>query len=213
MRNLSNTSGSIGNRQDAGKSGDFGETFETDFSSQDLINKANSVPLTIIFKYYGININPVNYMSICPFLSHKGGRESTPSFKYFDQTNSFYCYGCKVGHGHAHACLFVSLKEDITYFQAAQKILNLFGENGNIIPNNYEPLNYKERLELIIESSNYIRNFRLNFPDAKSLLFIEENCMLYDKYFFSHKNLSVEALRRMIEILKDKFIKYEMSFV
>ena len=51
-----------------------------------LIAKANSVDLSVILNHY--NINYSNTTIICPFKSHKGGREGSASFKIYLDTNS-----------------------------------------------------------------------------------------------------------------------------
>src|SRR5437016_1222250 len=93
--------------QDSTGFNSFGETsWETgdtsDSSSRkayfkELIAKANSVRLIRIFGFYGIRIDEQNKKIICPFKSHSNGKESTPSFVYYPQTNTYCCYGCKQG--------------------------------------------------------------------------------------------------------------------
>ena len=70
----------------------------------DRIHSANrKVRLIDVITSYGIHIQRNSYRSdwsvniICPFKSHKGGNERTPSFGYSYKDDRFYCYGCQRG--------------------------------------------------------------------------------------------------------------------
>ncbi len=208
MRDISNTTGPVSYGETSWETGDSPEAVTGKTQYQELIHQANTVPLMTLFRHYNIRIDAVRCIIVCPFKSHKGGRENTGSFKYFSDTNSFYCYGCKTGGEWAHACEFVARMENIPRHQAAIKILNLFGSEVNEDLEVYEGRNFSERLEIMMEFSNLVREFRTSYSDEKSVEHIEEICRVYDTLNFRH-NLDNEALRRCIEELKEEIVNYK----
>jgi hypothetical protein len=206
MRPISNSARSDSNSPISGEVGDIAASFTRQEPYQELINRANTVPLSRIFKHYGLRLDEYNRKTICPFKSHKGGRESTPSFYYYAHTNSFRCYGCGVGHQYAHGCEFVAAMEDISRTKAAAKILELFAtdvdEDGILTKHNFS-----ERLEIMMDFSNAVREFRQSHADAESQKFIEDMCWVYDQHNLKHEHTN-EALRRVVEQIKDKIVSY-----
>lgn len=175
-----------------------------------MIPKANTVPLSHIFKHYGLRINEYHRKVTCPFKSHKGGRESTPSFYYYPDTNSFRCYGCSTGNQYAHAVEFVAAMENISKFQAATKILNMFGSEADddyIIDRN----DLSERLEIMMDFSNAAREFRQSFSQDHAHNYIEYVCRIYDRLCAKHENMDNEALRNATNELKEEIQSYNPS--
>lgn len=212
MRSLSSTAGYFGSGETPGEAGDF--TAPSNKSViQNLIQQANTVPLVTIFKHYGIRLNEHNKKTTCPFRSHKNGRENTPSFYFYPDTNSFRCFGCGIGHKHAHGCEFVSAMDGTTKPTAARKIIELFGSfvDEDLI---IETENFSEHLEIMMDFSNTVRVFRQTHSTEHSTLFIEQVCSIYDRLYAKHSNpaknqsLSNEALRRIVEQLKEKINSY-----
>lgn len=205
MCSLSNKTGSISNSIPSRNDGDFTNSFTGKDYYQDLINKANSVPIINIFKLYGYNLNEYNKKIICPFKFHKGGRESTASFCYYAATNSFKCFGCNAG---GRACEFISSLEGIKKIDAAHKILNLFHDDVDLDHINIENQgDFSERLEIMINFSNFIREFRSNNLDEESYIFIEKICEIYDLHN-SKRILDNKALQRVVEQLINKINLY-----
>lgn len=209
MRKLPDTTGYDGYDETSGEIGNSSKASTGKAFYQDLIQRANTVPLLRIFKYYGLRINEFQKSVICPFKSHKGGRESTPSFSYYPHTNSFHCYGCKVGHEYAHGCEFMAAMEDISRAKAAYKILQLFHDDVDE-DGVFETPNFSEQLEVMLEFSNAVRDFRQAFFDEKSVSYIEYLCWVYDTLNLRHKRLNNEALRRVVGILKEKINTYKL---
>jgi DNA primase len=206
MRPISNSARSGSNSPISGEVGDITASFAGQESYQELINRANTVPLTRIFKHYGLRIDEYNRKITCPFKSHKGGREATPSFYYYAHTNSFRCYGCGVGHQYAHGCEFVAVMEGITRPKAALKILELFStdvDEDNILGKH----DFSERLEIMMDFANTIREFRQAYTDEKSQKFIEDMCWVYDQHNLKHEHTN-EALRRVVERIKEQIGSY-----
>lgn len=208
MRQLSNSTRSISDSQVSGEDGDFADAFTGKRFYKDLIDKANTVSLEKLFKHYGLYIDSNNKKSICPFPSHSGGRERTPSFWYYPNTNTFWCFGCKTG---ITCCDFVAAMDNSNKIKASHKILNLFNSDTDddcILANR---LDFSKRLEIMMDFSLLIRNFRKSHLDNKSQLFIEAICMVFDTINVKH-NLSNEALNSVFSQLKEKIDCYNINF-
>jgi hypothetical protein len=175
---------------------------------QDLVWQANTVPITKIFRFYGLRLDEINKKATCPFKGHKDGRESSPSFYYYPETNSFYCFGCSIGGKGAHGCRFVALMDRTNDFTAAHKILELFSADvdESIILDDVSA--FSERLEIMMDFSNTIREFHQANPNEKSLEFVEKICAVYDAMNLKH-DLNNEALGSMVEQLKDRVRDYK----
>lgn len=207
MRFIPNSARSDSNGSTSGKVGDITETFTGQESYKELINRANTVPLTRIFKHYGLRVDEYNRKITCPFKAHKGGRETTPSFYYYAHTNSFRCYGCGIGHQYAHGCEFVAAIEGITKAKAAIQILEMFStdvDEDNILSKH----DFSERLEIMMNFANLIREFRQAHVDEKSQKFIEDMCWVYDQHNLKHEHTN-EALRRVVERIKEQIASYK----
>lgn len=177
--------------------GNIGKAF-TDASDQikEKILQANSVNILNLFKSYGVRIDEVNHKTTCPFPFHKGGRESTASFYFYPQTNTFWCFGCKTGN---YCCDFVAAMENITKYNAALKILNNFKTEINI--ESEENKDYFEKFLMMKSFSNEIRNYISLYNDENTFIFIEEITQTFDKLIDKYPNLSNEALKTVINKL------------
>ena len=195
MRQISNTTGSINSSQTSGEAGDFTASFAGE-GYQNIIEKANTVDLIKIFKMYGFRLNEINRKTTCPFKSHKGGHESTASFYYYPETNSYCCFGCRQG---SRPVDFVANMDRSTKLKAAQKILEKFhGEIDEELISHKE--DFSEKMNIMIQYADAVRNFRNQFNDQKSFDFIENNCFIYDKINKKH-DLTNEALRSVVNQL------------
>jgi hypothetical protein len=204
---LSDSTGSISNSQVSGEAGDIAEAFTGKDYYQDLIGQANKVPLIRIFKYYGIHADEHSRKITCPFKSHKGGRENSASFLYYPDTNSFCCFGCHVGGPFAHSCEFVAAMDGISRDKAAYKVLTLFGADidEDLI---YNKENLSERLEIMMDFSNTVREFHETFSNVEAQVYIEEACEKYDTLNI-RKKPDNEALRRIVELIKEYIVLYK----
>lgn len=204
MRDISGANRSCSRGETRGKDRDSSNSFTGKTYYNELVDKANTVPILSILKYYNVFVNEFNIKTTCPFPSHKGGRERTPSFLYYVDTNSFYCFGCAKGGG---PCMFVSNMEGVSKTRAAQKIIELFGQNIGEIDAE-DPNDYHDKLELMLNFSNRIREFRYKFLDNDSLIFIEGICQLYDNANNKHR-LDNESLKSIISDLIEEINLYE----
>jgi len=175
---------------------------------QDLIHQANTVPLHKILRQYGIRLDEVNRKAICPFPSHKGGRESSPSFYFYPETNSFYCFGCSKGGKHAHGVKFIAWMDGTNEYSAAQKIVEVFSSDVDESVILDDPTNFSERLKIMMDFSNSVREFRLNHQNEKADQFIDSVAAVYDAMNMKH-NLNNDALASMVEQLKLKVSNYQ----
>jgi hypothetical protein len=211
MRRLSNTTGSASDSETPGETGDIAASFTGEDYYEKLVRQANVVPITSLFKFYGIRVDIHNRTITCPFKSHKRGRENSSSFNYYPHTNSFYCFGCKIGGEYAHSVELVAAMEGISRVKAAYKIFDLFkikpsgdfSEDENLLTKE----DFSEQLEIMLEFSTSVREFRENFSDEKSIEFIEKLCEIFDSQN-NKRRLSNEALRRVVAIMKNRINNY-----
>jgi DNA primase len=203
MRSISNTTGSISQGKALGQAGSFTDSVAGQDDVKDLISKANSIPMMRLFKHYGIRINEINRMVICPFKSHKGGRENSASFQFYPETNSFYCHGCKLGTKPVN---FVSNIENISFIQSVHKIIEHFSDDIDE-DNIFDIQDYSQRLEIMMEFSNCVREFRENYQGDKAFEHIEQICKHYDIINLKH-NLDNDALRHVVDKLKEAILEY-----
>lgn len=204
MRQLSNSTRSISNSQISGEDGDIADAFTGKRFYKELIGKANTVPLERLFKLYNLHIDSNNKKAICPFPIHSGGRERTPSFWYYPNTNTFWCFGCKTG---ITCCDFVAAMDGSNKIKAGYKILDLFSSDADddrlIIDKN----DFTKRLQIMTSFSSLVRSFRKTHLDDESKIFIEDICMVFDAINTKH-NLSNEALNSVFSQLKEKIDYY-----
>ena len=195
MRQISNTTRSNSSSQTSGQTGSFTDSYAGE-GYQNIVEIANTVSLNKIFKLYGIQLDELNRKTTCPFKSHKGGREHTASFYYYPDTNTYCCFGCRQGS----TCVdFVANMEKCDRIKAAKKILEKFQVNlDQEIPSNKEDI--QEKIHIMMQYSDVVRNFRKQFSDEKSFYFIEDNCSTFDAINKKH-DLNNEALKLVVDKL------------
>lgn len=208
MRDLSNSAGSFGYGETSGEIGDNATPVAGKAFFKDLIRRANTVPMVRVFKFYGVRIDSIHNKSVCPFKSHKGGRENTASFKYYEDTNSFYCFGCKVGGQQSHACEFIAAMDGISRAKAAYKILSLFESDIDDTAEVFDGQNLSEQLEIMMDFANSVREFRKVYLDKESQDFIEKRCEVYDE-LNAKRVMDNETLRSVVEHLKEQINFYK----
>jgi DNA primase len=203
---ISSSTRSDSNSEASGEAGDIAESFTGKDHYQELIRKANTVPIYKIFSHYGIRLNEANKKTICPFKFHKGGRENSASFIWYPHTNTFWCFGCNTG---SYCCDFVAYIDGINRINAAYKILKYF--NKDIDPDNVldeERQNFSEKLEIMLDFSKLVRDFINLNNTSKALVFVEEICAVYDILNIKYQ-MSNEVLKNMTQKLKTKIDSYK----
>jgi hypothetical protein len=204
MREISNTNGSISDGKTSGENRDFTAPFAGE-GYQNIVEQANSVSIKKIFNVYGVRLDELNRKTTCPFKSHKGGRESTASFYYYPDTNTYFCYGCRQGSKPTDFVMHMDRSNKIT---AAKKILENFYSNDDGVYN-LDNQNFSERLEILMEFSNAVRNFHINFTDEESFYFIEEKCRVFDTINLKH-DLNNDALKSVVIQLVEIINNYKI---
>lgn len=203
MRTLSNSTRSVSDISSSGETGGFSDFIEGYDDGKILIAKANSVSFINIFKYYGLRADESNRKMTCPFKFHSGGRERSASFYFYPESNTYHCFGCKTG---STVVDFVANMDDINKIKAAAKILEKF--SGNVFEENVVSVeNFFDRLEIMMDFSNTILDFRMRFSDAQAFNFIENMCKIYDE-IYSRRALNNDALRSVVEQLKARISIY-----
>lgn len=179
-------------------------------SYKSLIHRANSISLKTLFKAYGVNIEESGKNNvICPFPKHqgrnRGQREASPSLYFYPNTNSFWCFGCKVG---TKATNFVAAMDNSTYIDAAYKIIDHFEAalDGSVT---YIPgIDYGERLEILMDFSNCLRDFMQDHvEDPYAIVHAENLTSIFDRHY-TKRTLDNKALQLVISKLKDKVNTY-----
>jgi len=150
--------------------------------NKELIARANAVPISKIFKIYGIRVSEYRNNITCPFKFHKNGQERTPSFSCILDTNSFYCHGCGTGGLPVN---FVLNMDGTDREKAARKILELFSDDvdDSLF---FDGPNVNERIEIMVDFSRKVLGFRQNNETEHASRFIEYVCWVYDKINLLH---------------------------
>ena len=204
MHKLQDSTGFNGFGETSWEAGDSSDASSRKAYFKELIAKANSIRLIRIFKIYGVRINEQNKKIICPFKSHSNGKESTPSFVFYPQTNTYCCYGCKQGSTPTD---FVANMDNIPAWKAAYKIINLYGEDiSPDIENDQE--SFSEKMRLYMEFSDYVYEFiQRNLKNDEALKFVEEITSIFD-LMNSKRDLGNDALESLVFKLKDQIDRY-----
>lgn len=178
---------------------DLTDAFTGKTEYEETINKAKRFSLEKILKKYGVRMDPFSRKATCPFPSHKGGRESTASFYFYPDTNTFWCFGCKSGRTGVD---FVSKIENIGRVQAALKIINNFESTDELhIVSNNEEDSFDERKKIIFDFSNQMR--KIITKNIKNISKIEEIYFIFDKMNNKYE-LNNKALKLLIDKLNTK---------
>jgi DNA primase len=167
------------------------------------ISQANKADLLQIFKSYNIKFDNSNCKITCPL--HNGGNEKTPSFKYYEKSNSFYCFGCKET---GHAVEFVSLYEGISKTKAAEKILNNF---DLIEKENKKNKDHYDKTLLLINFSNQVRE-QIKTLNTEYLNEYENTLKSFDIVITKH-NPNKNGIMKIIDKIRFELNQiYEASF-
>ena len=66
-----------------------------------LVHQAKQISMRDIMTHFNVSFDKsFSYLIHCPFPFHSS--DSTPSFKVYEDTNSFFCFGCKSAGGPHH---------------------------------------------------------------------------------------------------------------
>jgi hypothetical protein len=203
MRQVSDTtrsdSGSDSSSQSS-NSGDDSESFAR-------IKSANrKVRLLDFLRHYGLKIEK-NYQRpawsnniVCPFRSHKGAKERTPSFAYNFIKDYYYCFGC---HQSGRAVEFISLYEGVHRAAVADRILSQYGEDLESEDDDYED----HISPVLIECSRYLQTkIRQCKNDPAEMGKVDKIIRWLDFYLMTRapgKRITAEDLKYRVERVKE----------
>lgn len=171
-------------------------------SKEEAIRRANSFPLKSLFAKYNIYTDDYNKIIKCPFKTHKGGMESSASFYFYPETNTFHCFGCGKTGG---PVAFYSFIEEVSFKEAFKKIINAVGNHETLQSSS---IDFKEKYSILKEFSDVVRKFRSFNLSEDDFIFIENICYSFDQICIKY-NLSNEKLRNVIKKLQQKIEDYE----
>lgn len=151
-----------------------------------LIEQLNEIPMIDVFAKYDVKWEKGRNFR-CPFPAH-GATGKTPSGRYYENTNSYGCFGCHKGGGPIH---FVMNMEGISFREACNVLMKWKGIEG--LPE-FSYKRYSERLEK--NNNEYLKRIRLEFlaellssnelsdDNLKkfSVLFCEQNLLTQDEF-------------------------------
>lgn len=98
--------------------------------------------------------------------------------------------------------------DGISHAKAAYKILNLFGTDVDENAEVFEGQNLSEQLEIMMDFSNSVKEFRRIYLDKESQDFIEKRCAVYDE-LNAKRVMDNETLRSVVEHLKEQINFYK----
>jgi hypothetical protein len=171
----------------------------TAFGARDPLQKANTVPIPVIADKYGLHLSASSPKICCPFPAHSGGNERTPSFYYYERTNSYHCFGCKAGSTPVD---FVANIEEISKPEAAKKIMSLFSDSAS--DEFHIDKSYGEKKKLLFQFSNRLRQAIHLDKSPDNIDRVEKIAKVLDdlkeKYEdrSSRKILSLQAMQKII---------------
>lgn len=160
--------------------------------------QANSIPLKIVMARYGYHIDEQVKKTTCPF--HAKGRERSPSFWWYPDTNRFKCYGCGES---GDVVGFVALHDNIKRGEAAFSIIGSHGDNIDL-SREAEKYVYED-IRPIMNFSDAIRLFnQSHMDDPEALAWAEKLCFTLDKV---RAKCKVIKLKEVIENILSKLEK------
>ena len=191
MSRLQRKTRSTSNSETSRQVRSHGEAYEGEAAYKDPIEDANNTPILEILKIYGVVFQNGIKKTICPLPDHK---DKTPSFLYYPDTNSFYCFGSKSG---SKPVDFVSKMERVERHIAAQIIL----ENNFSVYSDIAGSGFSNRIDTLISFSEKIRNLITIYPNRLSE--IEEYTKVLDDLNVRY-NLTDESTKMIINKLNEK---------
>jgi hypothetical protein len=209
MQDIQYSTGSASPRDSEGKDSIARESSELQKDLRIIVANANKkVRLYSVLKNYNIKL-PQNYKSqtwstpiICPFPSHKGGKERTASWGYNFVEDRFNCLGCKKS---GRAVEFISEMESKNKLVVAKTILESYG--GYDL--DHEIIFDDSKIDsLLFESAALIRS-AIKSANPEKLKHIHKLSWWFDAFIsnklnssFNNRNIGVEEMIERFNTLK-----------
>lgn len=135
---------------------------------QDLKFRNNIVD--VISNYVKLKRSGHNMVGLCPFHSEK-----TPSFNVYQESESFYCFGCGFG---GDVITFIRMIENLDYIESIKFLAN---RSGLELPEDTEKDNFtsiKNRIyEINRESAKYFHKMLYSNEGNKALLYLKSRAL------------------------------------
>lgn len=175
-----------------------------------IIDVANKkIRLSDVFRQYSIRFEETfshsgwDYKASCPFPSHKGGRERTPSFYYNPKEGRFNCFGCTLA---GRAVEFIAFMKRQNAFEIAQDILTQYGSLESAIEeSNDSDTNIDQEL---FDFSVYVNDFiKTHKDDPRAVQYAENVLWGFDVYIAANIRKGIFA-----EEFSARTLKYKEAF-
>lgn len=163
---------------------------------------AKNISISEIINYYDMG---TGHKIKCKFPHHKGGNERTASLYIYEESNSFYCFGCNVGGSPID---FVSNMESLSVDDSVDYIIsNLNTELSNIKESKNKSYDIKTFV-LLSSLSNRIKKLNHIYIDHAYYGQLQEITRSLDE-ILNKNHLSDDAIKfvasRYLEELNNKF--------
>lgn len=115
------------------------------------INKLNSISILDVVNSLGIDLNSSKSCNC-----FKGHDEKSASLKIYDNTDSYYCFGCGIGGKSSHAINLIMDYYEVSFIEAC-KILenNFFGNHTYALPNINKNINKDKKYNFASDKEIY----------------------------------------------------------
>ena len=100
--------------------------------------KTNCDISSVVSNYVNLKFSGKNKKGCCPFHSEK-----TPSFFVFEDTQSFYCFGCGVG---GDVITFIKKIENLEYVEAVELLCKMVGMSLPVDEDDEKKMKYKQKM-------------------------------------------------------------------
>jgi DNA primase len=171
-------------------------------SVKSLVEQANTVPLFEVFKDYAIHVDEYNRKARCPV--HSNGTERTPSFWYYPETNSFYCFGCKISGGPTE---LIAATKEMSRYDAALFVIENYGKFLRMaaeVPETHASSNDK----ILLVFSEIIYDFIADHERSdESIAYAEKICAAFDQ-LVEKRSPNHDAMVSAVEKLQQRLELY-----
>lgn len=206
-----------------------------DIKNQDMMEYMNyiisNLPLLDVLKKYGVEVQEIglgnfSHRACCPFRTHKGGNEKTPSFNIDSANNSYFCFGCS---SYGNIVSFVQKMMGVNYEYSPFKVdggkteaLTRLAKMAGLIDYSGD---LKEIKNLVIEQEppketidKYVFNCNIDLRDhllklkgskkyKKELEWVDKTFIKLDKYLDKIDKFDVDKAKEIYANLKEQIGK------
>lgn len=167
------------------------ETFLQELKSKIIIED-------IVSNYVSLKKRGSNAIGICPFHNEK-----TPSFTVYNDTQSFYCYGCATG---GDAITFVQKIENIDFIDAVRLLTQYVGVNmpDDVADDNNWGQKKRRILEINRESAKFFHDYMMTSPKKTGLNYWHNRNITQNTINYFSLGYAPNAWNSLLKHLKEK---------